>query len=122
MTFRGFLQPDKFLTQVGQLRTMTRDRYGATVVSTITTIPCLLYQDKLMQEQTAPVQLQTGHHSLILPNTVTVSAEDHITAVVDKFGGAVLDDGKIITIIEYNQWRHGTRFIHCMVERTKDPV
>lgn len=120
--FRGLLDPDKFMTQVGQLRTINRNEYGSTVVTSITTTVCLVYQDQEMQTQQAPLQAAMGNHFLVVPNTLTIALDDHITAVVDRDGVAVLADAKIKRVTEQNHWRYGTRFQVCLLDVTNSEV
>ena len=104
---RGLIQNDKYFTQVGQLRTMTKTKYGET---SLTTIPCLVYQEEDKESQTTPAVGTRTRHFACFSNTFVASEGDHLTAVVDQFGIPVITDSRIVKINDYNSFRHGSRF------------
>ncbi len=100
----------KYVTQVGQLKRTTRNVTGDTVVSTIVTVNCLVYQDDEQQEVTNPAMTKSVRDFAVIASTVATSLNDHLANVVDQFGNPVLTDARIVKVTDYNHWKYGPRF------------
>lgn len=110
--FNPLIRTEKYLTQFGQLKTVGRTKFGDTVVTTTSTVACLIYLEELKQVQTNPaislLELDRG----ILPTSIrsAVKVQDHLAVVTDRHGNVVLTDSRITKIVDYNHWKHEPRF------------
>ncbi len=121
----GLIRNQKYLTQKGQLRSISRTKFGdISTISSIATVACLVYVENLGQRQTNPAITQTVKHQLLLPYEVrdSVKTNDHISQVTDRFGVVVLADARISKIIDYNHWRYAERFFHCELDLDLDGI
>jgi len=108
---RGLIQNDKYFTQFGQLRKMSRTNMGDLIQTSVVTAPCLVYLEDQGETQTAPAVGTKTQHRATISNTFAVAEGDHLSAVTDKFGRVVIADSRIVKITDYNSWRHGSRFL-----------
>lgn len=119
---RPLIDLRKYLVHKGQLQRTTRDDYGETVATSITTVACLVYSE---DESRAPVYprdiqhpretLTFGHYAL-LPNTLSVRVNDMLASVIDINNLPVISSAKIVQVIELNHWRYGKRAIQVRLE------
>jgi hypothetical protein len=100
----GLIQIDRFATQVGQLRAMASTTYGDHVPTSVTTINLLVYQESNEERQTNPIRTEGARHAAVLDKDITVSINDHITNVVDKFGNVVLADARVADMMDFHHW------------------
>ena len=104
----------KYVTMTGQLRSMARDGRGDTVVTTISTVKCLVYQDSDQQRMTNPVITDLNKHFALIatgvPKGVTIKLHDHLSVVVNKFGESIIVDARITKITNWGSWRRKVRF------------
>lgn len=109
---QGLIQRNatKYLTQVGQLRTMSRNMYGDYSETTVNTVNCLVYTEERKTEDQAIADVAGLVHKAILPINATYAKGDHLSTVVDLNGETVLADSRIVEIRDYNHWRYGSRF------------
>ena len=110
--FNPLIRNKKYLTQLGQLKTMTRTVTGDLILTATTTIQCLLYQEEEKVGNVNPNITLLNLHRVCLPISIraVVKEQDHLAQVTDRFGRVVLDDARITKIIDYNHWRHEARF------------
>lgn len=101
---------NKYVTMTGQLRSMARNEYGDTTVTTITTVKCLVYQDSDQQRMTNPVITDLNKHFALIPTGVTIKLHDHLSVVLNRFGETVIDDARIAKITNFGSWRRKIRF------------
>lgn len=121
----GLIRNQKYLTQQGQLRSISRTRFGdISTISSIATVACLVYVENSAQNQTNPAITNPVKHQLLLPYSVrsSIKTNDHIYEVTDRFGVVVLADARISKIIDYNHWRYAERFFHCELDLELDAV
>jgi hypothetical protein len=108
----GLIQNDHYFTQVGQLQAMTTTDFGdRTAASSVTTIQCLIYQEKEEESQTLPAVGKLIDHFACIPSSVSVSRGDQLQSVVDVNGSTVLTAARVVKVTEYNHWRYGSRFV-----------
>lgn len=100
----------KYVTMTGQLRSMARNSHGDTVVTTITTVKCLVYQDSDQQRMTNPTITDLNKHFALIPTGVTIKLHDHLSVVVNQFGESIVDDARITKITNWGSWRRKVRF------------
>lgn len=100
----------KYVTMTGQLRSVARNSHGDTVITTVTTIKCLVYQDSDQQRMTNPVVTNLNQHFAIVPIGVTIKLHDHLSVVVNKFGQQILTDARITKITGFSSWRRKVAF------------
>lgn len=110
--FNPLIRNSKYLTQFGQLKIMGRDVHGDAVLTSTSTVACLVYQEEAKQSQTNPAITILSLDRCCLPVSVRdqVKEHDHLAAVTDRFGRVILEDSRIVKIIDYNHWRHEARF------------
>lgn len=101
---------DKYVTMTGQLRVMARGEFGDSVVTSVNTVKCLVYQDSEQQDQTNPTITKTNRHFGIVKSNVTVKLHDHLSVVVNRFGESILADARIVNITAFGSWRRKVRF------------
>lgn len=121
----GLIQNQKYLTQVAQLRSVSRTSFGdVSTISSVATVSCLIYIEGSGQSQTNPAISNPIRHQLLLPYTLraTTKLHDHISQVTDRFGVVVLADARISKIIDYNHWRYRERFFQCELDLELDGV
>lgn len=116
--FNPLIRNEKYLTQLGQLKTMTRTVTGDAVVTATNTVTCLVYMEEDEQDQTNPAITLLNRHHAILPFSVraTTKVHDHLATVTDRFGNVVLLDSRIVKIVDYNHWRHEPRFFVAQLD------
>jgi hypothetical protein len=104
----------KYVTMTGQLRSMARNPTGDTVVTTVTTIKCLVYQDSDEQRTTNPTITDLDKHFAIvqtaIPLGVVIKLHDHLSVVVNQYGESIIDDARITKITAWGSWRRKVRF------------
>lgn len=125
MSGGGLIRNAKFLTHVGQLRSISRTKFGdISTITSITTVKCLVYVEKDGQRQTNPSISNPTMHQLLLPYSERESTKlnDHILQVTDTYGVVVLDAARIARVIDYNHWRYQHRFFHCELDLNLDAV
>lgn len=93
-----------YLVQLGQLQTVKEDRYGGSVVTSTETINCLVFAKETNQVDTATGRTQTMGHFALIPNSLSVTLEDHLVTVVDSYGSTVLAKARIKQINNYHTW------------------
>lgn len=113
---RGLIQNDKYFTQVGQLGRRVRSSYGDTSITSITTINLVLYQEQDQTLIAAPAMDTSIRHFACIPSSSVPRQGDEIRNVVDQFGNALLEGGRIDEIIAYNDPFHGTRFLRVRLD------
>jgi len=121
----GLIRNQTYLTQVGQLRSISRTKYGdISTISSVATVVCLVYVEGSGQNQTNPAISNPTRHQLLLPYTLrsTIKTNDHISQVTDRFGVVVLSDARISKLIDYNHWRYAERFFQCELDLELDGV
>ncbi len=111
---------NKYVTMTGQLRSMARNDHGDTVVTTITTIKCLVYQDTDQQDMTNPIITDLNKHFALIPFGVTIKLHDHLSVVVNKFGESIIDDARITKQTNFGSWRRKVRFTKLDLELELD--
>ena len=125
MTFPKFnplIRNKKYLTQFGQLKTVTRNKYGDVdpALTTITTIRCMVYLEDIKQLQTNPAISLIELHRACIPSSLrnSVDVHDHLAEVTDRHGNVVLADSRVTKIVDYNHWKHAPRFfvVHLDVD------
>ncbi len=121
----GLIRNQKYLTQTGQLRSISRTKYGdISTISSIATVSCLVYVEGSGQNQATPAISNPVQHQLLLPYELraTIKTNDHISQVTDRFGVVVLEDARVSKIIDYNHWRYAERFFHCVLDLELDGI
>lgn len=108
--WNGLIKFEKYATQVGQLRTMSRSGYGDSVQTAVTTINLLVYQEEEKQQQATPNVTQLVRHFAIIPKDSVVSTGDQLKDVVNHLGEPVLSDARILLVNDYNSWKYGNKF------------
>lgn len=119
---RGFIDVDHFMVQVGQLRSMAADSYGQEVVTSISTIVCIVYNEVDSASNTTPMATQRGNYSVVIPSSVTVSEGDHLTEVRDPAGGLVLANARLHIANALDHWLYGTRVQFLSLEILTNPA
>ena len=94
----------------GQLRSMGRNGYGDSVVTTVATVKCLVYQDTDEQRMTNPVITNLNKHFALIPTGITIKLHDHLSVVVNQFGESIIDDARVTNITNFGSWRRKIRF------------
>lgn len=112
----GLIDATKYITQVGQLRTMSRNNFGDVSETSVVTVSCLVYQEEDEQDQTNPAVTGKVRHFAILPKTATPQTGDHLSAVVDRFGNEILSDARILLVNDYHTWRYGRKFFRVTLD------
>ena len=111
---------NKYVTMTGQLRSMARGTHGDTVVTTITTIKCLVYQDSEQQSMTNPVITDKDKHFALIKAGEVIKLHDHLSVVINKFGESILDDARVTKITKFGSWRRRVRFFKLDLELQLD--
>lgn len=115
---------EDYLTQVGQLRFVTRDAFGDTSISSVQTVSCYVYTEEDEQRSTNPTMTRGIRHNALLPYSVRGNTQTgvHLSSVVDPYGNTVLNDARIVDILDYNQWSQRPTFFHCILGLEMDGV
>jgi len=100
-----------FLTQTAQLHQKTFSEFGDTDLTTVITVKCLVYQASDEQVQSSPAVSRLREQRAIVSDAVTfVEKGDMLKAVVDAFGVTVLDEARIVEVMDFDHWSYGRRF------------
>lgn len=118
----GMMNIDNFLRHVGQLRIQSYDGYGQPTTTAVTTVPCLIYTEDNPVNNTIPARTGRYSHFAVIPSSVTVNADYHISSVVDPNGNSVLADARITDVTNFNHWRFGERIKVLHLELPTNPV
>jgi len=113
---------DKYTTMTGQLRSMSRDEFGDSVVTTITTVKCLVYQDSDQQRQTNPTITDLNKHFALIPTGTTIKLHDHLSVVINRFNEIIISDARVTKITNFGSWRRKVRFRKLDLELQLDGV
>jgi hypothetical protein len=118
----GLMNLDVFLRHVGQLRVQSYDVYGQPTASSVNTVACLVYTEENPETDSTPARVGRCRHFLVIPSSVTVHANYHISNVVDPNGNVVLADARITDVMNFNHWRFGERIKVLHLELPTNPV
>ena len=111
---------NKYVTMIGQLRSMGRGSHGDADVTSITTVKCLVYQDSDQQRMTNPAITDLNKHFAIVPTSVVLKLHDHLSVVVNKFGESIIDDARVTKVTAFGSWRRKVRFFKLDLELELD--
>lgn len=116
----GFLDLTRFMTHVGQLRHSTYNEYGETVITSVFTISCGVYQLDIFGNDTIPARTDRESHFAVI-STPAALPDYYLTAVKDPGGNTVLADARVTRVIDYAHPQYGQRAKLLYLEITDSP-
>lgn len=110
---------NSMLSQHGQLRTIDRNEFGVTTVTTITTTRCFVFQDTEERQRSVYRLTKTVDYVALLPSSLDLIAktDDQITMVVNTHGRIVVSAGTLTEITRFEHWEHGLQFLAAGIRR-----
>lgn len=114
MTIARALDVQKRLTQVGQLKAVMKNNFGATVITSVNTVSCCVFVENRSQNPGDPTIVVQPIEVAIFGPDIDVKMDDHLVNVVDTNGLSVFIGARRVALVrDYNHPRRGREFRYC---------